>query len=103
MGYIITPLSSLRNVTWNSDDTSIASVDYEGLIKGHKQGTTYIRATAPNGVTGSCKVTVSDPTSIQNIKMDTNLDASIYNLNGQRLDKPRKGINIIRGKKVVIK
>lgn len=30
-------------------------------------------------------------------------DAPIYNLSGQRLDKPRKGINIIGGKKVMVK
>lgn len=30
-------------------------------------------------------------------------DATIYNLSGQRLDKPRKGINIIGGKKVMVK
>jgi hypothetical protein len=28
---------------------------------------------------------------------------NVYNLNGQRLDAPQKGINIINGKKVVIK
>jgi hypothetical protein len=27
----------------------------------------------------------------------------VYNLNGQRLASPRKGLNIIGGKKVVIK
>ena len=103
MGYTMTPSSSVRDVTWDSDDSSIASIDYEGVIRGYKQGTTYIRAITPNGITGSCKVIVSDPSSIRNIKMDTNLDVPIYNLNGQRLDKPRKGINIIGGKKVVIK
>lgn len=30
-------------------------------------------------------------------------DAPIYNLSGQRLNKPRKGINIIGGKKVMVK
>ena len=103
MGYTMTPSSSVRDVTWDSDDSSIASIDYEGVIRGYKQGTTYIRATTPNGITGSCKVIVIDPNSIRYIKMDTNLDVPIYNLNGQRLDKPRKGINIIGGKKVVIK
>ena len=35
---------------------------------------------------------------IDNIEKNT----PIYNLSGQRLDKPRKGINIIGGKKVII-
>ena len=34
---------------------------------------------------------------------DIKKDATIYNLSGQRLDKPRKGINIIGGKKVMVK
>lgn len=103
MGYTMTPSSSVRDVTWNSDDSSIASVDNKGVVRGRKQGTTYINARTPNGITGSCKVTVIDPNSIQSIKMDTYSDAPIYNLNGQRMDKPRKGINIIGGKKVLIK
>ena len=46
-------------------------------------------------------------TKIDDIKVDDNrrtidLDG-IFNLNGQRLDAPQKGINIINGKKVVIK
>ena len=45
----------------------------------------------------------SDPNSIDGIMMDELAGAPIYNLNGQRIDKPHKGINIIRGKKVVIK
>jgi len=31
------------------------------------------------------------------------LDGVMYNLSGQRLSKPQKGINIINGKKVAIK
>ena len=34
---------------------------------------------------------------------DADKDAPIYDLQGQRLEKPRKGINIIGGKKVVVK
>ena len=35
--------------------------------------------------------------------MDKNADNPIYNLSGQRLIAPKKGINIIGGKMVVIK
>ena len=45
----------------------------------------------------------SDPSSIDGVQLDKAIDAPIYNLNGQRLDKPRKGINIIGGKKVFVK
>lgn len=49
-------------------------------------------------------------TRIDDIKVDDSIDnrhvidvEGIFNLNGQRLDAPQKGINIINGKKVVIK
>ena len=42
-------------------------------------------------------------TGISSIVKEANADAPIYNLSGQRLSAPRKGINIIDGKKVVIK
>ena len=42
-------------------------------------------------------------TAINSIKSDESHHAIIYNLSGQRLSKPQKGINIIDGKKVVVK
>ena len=45
-------------------------------------------------------------TSIENVETDglrQNTIEGIFNLNGQRLFAPRKGLNIINGKKVVIK
>ena len=45
-------------------------------------------------------------TSIENVETDglrQNTIEGIFNLNGQRLDAPQKGINIINGRKVVIK
>lgn len=45
-----------------------------------------------------------DATGIKGVVADgIKKDATIYNLSGQRLDKPRKGINIIGGKKVMVK
>jgi hypothetical protein len=34
---------------------------------------------------------------------DTDSASVIYNLNGQRISKPAKGLNIINGRQVVIK
>ena len=46
----------------------------------------------------------SEATGISNIPADMKAGkAVIYNINGQRLDAPRKGLNIINGKKVVMK
>ena len=47
--------------------------------------------------------TIGEGTGISTITMDATKNAPIYNLSGQRLTTPQKGINIINGKKVVIK
>ena len=44
-----------------------------------------------------------ESTGIKAIKPDKETDLPVFDLNGRRLDKPRKGINIIGGKKVLIK
>ena len=46
-----------------------------------------------------------ETTSIQTINVTPNSqqDAPVYNLNGQRLSAPKKGINIVNGKKVLVK
>lgn len=44
-----------------------------------------------------------DPSGINTILMDKNTDNPIYNLSGQQLSAPQKGINIIGGKKVIVK
>ena len=46
-----------------------------------------------------------ETTSIQtfNVTPESQNDAPVYNLNGQRLSAPKKGINIVNGKKVLVK
>ncbi len=44
-----------------------------------------------------------DATGIENLNVNANLNGPIYNLAGQRMQKLQKGINIIKGKKIVIK
>ena len=48
----------VRTVSWSTADTSVATVDADGNVTGVKVGTTTLTATAPNGVSASCKVTV---------------------------------------------
>lgn len=43
----------------------------------------------------------NDPTAISDVKAETNADAVIYNIAGQRMSKLAKGINIVNGKKVI--
>ena len=50
-----------KNVTWSSDDTSVATVDASGLVTAVARGTAVITATAADGsgASTSCTVTVS--------------------------------------------
>ena len=72
-------------------DDQIANVYERGWIPYH----------APNGVF----VPYPNPlqTSISLLLNDINEASSIFDLSGKHLNKPRKGINIIEGKKVVVK
>ena len=42
-------------------------------------------------------------TAIKDIDADANGNGAIYNIHGQSLRKPQSGINIIDGRKVVVK
>jgi len=44
-----------------------------------------------------------NPTGIKVIENTQNKNATIYDLNGVRMSEPKKGINIINGKKMVVK
>ena len=80
-----------------------------GFYKFENGGTTSISLGAnkaylevPNG--GNVKgftFDFDDATGIENLNANVNLNETIYNLAGQRLSKPVKGINIINGKKVL--
>ena len=48
-------------------------------------------------------LTIEPATGIEGVYADSQENAVIYNVNGQKLSKPQKGINIIGGKKVVVK
>ena len=51
-----------KNVTWSSSDTSVATVDGDGLITAVAPGTTTITVTTEDGgLTASCTVTVENP------------------------------------------
>ena len=43
----------------------------------------------------------SDPSGIEDVTIGDIEDAPVYNLSGQRLSTPQKGINIVNGKKVI--
>jgi hypothetical protein len=48
-------------------------------------------------------IVVDDPSGIQGITLDKGARSPVYDLKGRRLQEPAKGINIIGGKKVIVK
>ena len=44
-----------------------------------------------------------DPSGIQSIILDKDINAPVYDLNGRKLKEPIRGINIIKGKKLMVK
>lgn len=49
------------------------------------------------------KFMFANPTGINSISSSANVNGNIYNLNGQKLNSTKKGINIVRSKKFIIK
>ena len=44
-----------------------------------------------------------DPSSVHNVTVDEVTEEIVYDLNGRKMKDARKGVNIIGGKKVVVK
>jgi uncharacterized protein YjdB len=100
----ITPEDAETTLTWKSDDETIVRVNTDGMLTGVAEGLALVTVTTSNGLTSNaCKVKVEpDPSGISDVQT-ADKAASVYSLSGQRLAAPKKGINIIGGRKVVIK
>lgn len=90
-------------LAWSSSDASIARSVSPGTVMGLKAGTAIIRVKMSNGLTAECFVNVVAPTGINDVREDYESQVPIYNLRGQRLVVPQKGVNIIGGKKIIVK
>lgn len=65
-------LSSTTKLIWKSSNTTIATVDENGVVKGLKEGTVTITVTGPNGITTSCIVkVVKDKVEVDKIILNT--------------------------------
>ena len=77
----------VRDITWNSSDDEIASVDTSGRILGHKEGTVIITASTQdsdnNSITAQDAVIITDNTSEEiTIREGTIVTTSSYTLTG---------------------
>ena len=65
------PLDTDQSITWTSSDSSIATVNKDGLITAIKNGTVYIEATAADGeTTAFAEVKVTDKVTFKDLKTD---------------------------------
>ncbi len=60
-----------EDITWQSSDNTVASVDENGQVSLLKEGTATITVTSANGLTASCAVTVTVPPAISRCEVAT--------------------------------
>ncbi len=110
---VITPYNATEKaVTWSSDNEEVATVDGSGLVRGASLGTANITATAKNGMTATCAITVIPATvGIAGVEGDDSTEVTtegssiiapagskIYDINGRRVS----GSNLAAGIYIVI-
>jgi len=93
-----------NNKFWNvnqlSDGQTVTILPFHAYIKGASS------EAEPGSMNAKLMIVVDEDnaTSINNEQLIiNNVAGAVYNLNGQRLSAPQKGINIINGKKVMVK
>lgn len=95
-------------VNYSSSDEDIATVDNTGkIILGSKAGTVTITASTEGddyyeAGEASCQIILSEATGISTLSHDQQNTDTNYTIQGVRVNKPRKGLYILNGKKVII-
>ena len=88
--------ASNKNVKWSSTNESVCVVSH-GMVVGVGFGTSVIIAsTEDGGYIATCIINVTNATGISPIESNETSKYNIYNVNGTRLRRMQKGINVIR-------
>lgn len=102
----IYPVNAVQEVSWTSSDESILYIEeYTGQYVGLSQGVVTITATATDGsgVKGFANVYVGIQAGFESLINPSYQPSIIYNLHGQRMKQPFKGLNVINGVKMMVK
>ena len=92
---VLTPKNTtMSEVTWKSENTDVATIDENGILKAISTGTVKITATTKDGsnLSAFINITVIDPSGIRGITTkDENEDTELYDLEGRKIQVPQKG------------
>ena len=83
------------NVIWNENEGNVMTTTQVAAAKAKEWTVCYFDGEQWQEYTGS------DPNGIKSV-VRARKDREIYNLSGQRITRPRKGMNIIDGRKVMM-
>ncbi len=104
---VLTPKNTtMSEVTWKSEDTDIATVDENGILKALTPGVVKVTATTKDGsnLSAYINIIVTESTGINGVVADDkDADTIYYDLEGRKIQNPAKGHLYItnKGKKVV--
>lgn len=96
LSVIISPEDvSISDLKWESSNSSIISVDEDGIIKSYqKEGEAIITATTKDGtnLSTNCKVKVVEGAGVNNVFVDENESKVIYNLSGYKISDSEENL-----------
>lgn len=92
---VLTPKNTtMSEVTWKSENTDVATIDENGILKAISTGTVKITATTKDGsnLSAFIKITVTEASGIHGVTIeDENEDTEFYDLEGRKIQTPQKG------------
>lgn len=95
LNVVLAPKNTTMNeVIWKSENTYVATIDENGIMKAISAGTAKITATTKDGsdLSAFINITVIDPSGIRGITTkDENEDTELYDLEGRKIQVPQKG------------
>lgn len=99
--YFASTFDGAANYTLGTDGTKVGFYHWDGTTLGANRA--YVAGSTGGSVKGFA-INWGDADGIQSVDNGQTMDnATIYNLAGQRMNKVQRGVNIVNGKKVIIK
>lgn len=100
--YNLSAVYSLNENPINVDESVFANKTYNNATLYVPVGSKFDYMTTP-GWSRFQKIVEFDPSEVKSIKTNADSLEPVFSLSGQRITTPRKGINIVGGKKVIVK